>query len=193
MNHALAPSTIISAAVVMQLFLVLIAGLGGYLIDREERSASRFYENPAHVGRQAWVIVAFAIVTLGLLVLSDGFAGSWIALSTPTLISLIGWSRALLIVFLADIFWTFILVWQTAGTDHSPFTALYFVLPAFAFFLRESPKRVLVYVLCVAICFTIGFFLQESEERRPNRFPFWVVSMLCLGLSLMIGYLTRVR
>ena len=110
MNHTLAPSTIISAAVFMQLFLVVITALGGYLIDRSERSISRFYENPTHIGRQAWVIVCFAVVTLGLLVLSDGFAGSWIALSTPNVISLIGWSRAILIVFLADIIWTFILV-----------------------------------------------------------------------------------
>ena len=53
----------------------------------------------------------------------------------------------------------------------------------------------MVYVTCVAIFFTVGLFLpqNEDEEVQSNKGPYWIVSMLCLVLSLMIGYLTRIR
>jgi hypothetical protein len=177
----------------MQFFLVVIAALGAYLVDHAERSVARFYENPTRVGKQAWIIVGFAIVTLGPLVLSDGFAGSWLALSSPVTIAIIGWHHALLFVFLADITLTLVLVLQTGGSDRSAFTALYFILPSLAFFLREPPKLIVGYVVLVAVCFSIGLIGEETSRREPppTRMPFWVVSMLCLALSLMIGLLTR--
>jgi hypothetical protein len=193
MNQIPAPSTIIAAAVVMQFFLVAIAAVGAYLIDKAVRSTSRFYENPTSVGKQAWVIVGFAILTLGPLVLSDGFAGSWLALSYPASISVIKWHHALIFVFLVDIVFTLILVRQTAGSDRSAFTALYFILPSLAFFLREPPKLIVGYVVLVALCFSFGLIGEERLMRDPpkTKLPFWLVSMLCLALSLMIGLLTR--
>lgn len=187
------PSTIISAAVVMQLFLALIAGIGAYVVDRSERFRTRFYENPLSRGRQAWVIVGFALSTLAVLVLSDGFAGSWRDLSGSSSFSIISWSHALLLVFFADIIWTCILVYQTSGSDRSAFTAIYFVLPSFAFFLRESPKRIILYAICVAICFSIGFAQSVELDSEASRFPFWLVSILCLMLSLLVGFMTRVK
>lgn len=192
MNQIPAPSTIIAAAVVMQFFIIFIAAVGGYLIDHAERSASRFYENPS-VGKQAWVIVCFAILTLGPLVLSDGFAGSWLVLSSPVSISVIKWHHALIFVFLVNIAFTFILVRQTGGSERSAFTTLYFILPSLTFFLREPPKLIVEYVALIALCFSVGLIGEESSrhETPATRLPFWIISMLCLALSLMIGLLTR--
>jgi hypothetical protein len=179
----------------MQFFLIVIAAIGAYLIDRSERSNSRFWENPISVGKQAWVIVGFAIATLGSLVLSDGFAGSWLPLSSPTSVSIIGWHHALVFVFVADIVWTLILVIQTGGCDQSAFTSLFFTLPTLALFLREPAKLVIIYASLVAVCFSLGLVVGDGRrgDSPSRRFPFWTVSLLCLVLSVLIGLMTRPR
>jgi hypothetical protein len=193
MNEPLNPSPIIPAAMVMQIFIVIIFSLGAYPLDYSERQKP-FWERP--LLSQAWLIVLFAIITLVLLLSSDIFAHYWLGFSAPFLISLVRSQTAITCVFLADIVWTFVLVMKTGGSQRSAFTSIYFTIPGLAFFLRESPSKVMLYVILISVCFSIGLIYWKAppdagEEQTNDRMPFWIVSMLCLLLSLSIGFLTR--
>lgn len=67
------------------------------------------------------------------------------------------------------------------------------ILPAIAFFLRESMHRVVFYSVAIGIVFLV-------TVRAPDRDPehqivlmgaYVFVSVACLVLSVVIGYLTR--
>jgi hypothetical protein len=98
-----------------------------------------------------------------------------------------------LIVFLLDVFCSALLVHLTGGSFKSPFTPVYFILPAMAFFLRESPRRVILYTFLISVFFGLGFL---APRRRPEEDvspvgAYAFVSLACLALSVVIGYLTR--
>jgi hypothetical protein len=107
--------------------------------------------------------------------------------------SLITWSHALLWVFALNIACTGVLVYMTGGSYKSPFTPVYFILPALAFFLRESMHRVVLYGVAIGIVFLMGLSVPERDPEHlivpTGAYAF--VSIACLLLSVVIGYLTR--
>jgi len=177
----------------MQFCLCCVAAVGAFWVHHREKMESRFWENPQGVGRYAWILLTFALVTMGLLIFSDQFWAFWRPLSADVRIIAVTWSTALLWVFVSDIVCSAVLVYLTGGSYGSPFTPVYFILPAMAFFLRESPRRIVFYVFGIAIVFSLGLNYKEGGRNRnsPPEGAYWFVSVSCLFLSALIGYLTR--
>lgn len=189
----LSPTTITAAALLMQFSLCVIMGIGAFLIHRKEKQSTRFYDDPASISKQLWVIGTLAVVTLGALFISNGFSPMWKDLAGSNSIAFWNWSNAICFDFLADIACATWIIVQTGGSHTSAFAPIYFVLPPFAFFLRESTDRILIYTALVAVAFTIALNFSVEDNQQDRKLPFWAVSMLCLLLSLGLGFLTRPR
>lgn len=190
MSQPVNPSNIMAASLWMQFILIVILASGAVLILRREEGKSSVYHNPANVPSYLLILIPFSLGTMGMLLFSDQFSVLTRPLFGGIQMGLVRWSTAILWVFIADIACTAILVLLTGGSYRSPFASVYFILPALAFFLRESPQRVLAYTLAITVLFVIELWVYE-EETKSLKGAFCVVSVGCLILSGWIGYLTR--
>lgn len=193
MPEDVGPASITAAALVMQFCLSVIISGSAFWIRRQEKKVFRFYQDPPNIGRYAWILQVFALTTIGLLVFSDQFSGFWRPLSGGVSFSICSSTRALLIIFLIDIVCSALLVHLTGGSFKSPFTPVYFILPAMAFFLREPPHRVILYTSLISVFFGVGFAApkRSPEEDVSPLGAYAFVSLACLVLSVVIGFLTR--
>src|SRR5712692_6005598 len=100
MDHSVSPSSIVAAALVMQFCICAIATAAAYWIRHREVAEFRFYDNPPGIGRYAWILLPYSLVTMGLLIFSDQFSALWRPLTAEVDFGLVSWSKALLWVFL---------------------------------------------------------------------------------------------
>jgi len=193
MTEQVGPANITAAALVMQFFLSAIISFGAWRVWQKQKLVVRFWENPRTIATHAWVLLLFALATVGILITSDQFYAIWRPMSGDVNFSLFGWSHALLAVFLIDILCCAFLVFSTGGSYQSPFAPVYFILPAMGFFLRQSPRRVMALTLFISVVFLMGFGLSGArrDEDSVHQGAYAFVSMSCLILSVLIGYLTR--
>jgi len=193
MQGTVGPANIIAAALVMQFCLSAILTVGTVWIRRQESNQFQFYIDSPDIGRYASILLVFALITIGLLVFSDQFSDLWRPMSGAVNFSIIRWSHALFIVFTLNIICTAVLVYLSGGSYRSPFTPVFFILPAMAFFLRESMHRVVFYSAAIGLVFlvTIGTPDRDPEHQIVPTGAYLFVSLACLALSVVIGYLTR--
>lgn len=187
------PASIAAAALVMQFFLITIVLVGGLFIRQQEKMKFSLYTDAPNFGRYAWFLLVFALTTIGLLIFSDQFSELWRSLSNGVPFAVVRWTTALRFVFGLDVVCVATLVWFTGGSYRSPFTPVYFILPALAFFLREPTQRIAVYTLLVSILFLTGLAAPKrtNEEEMIATGPYAFVSIACLILSVLVGYMTR--
>jgi hypothetical protein len=195
-SPAIGPINIGGGALISQISIIAILFVGS-LILRPAADTGRLGErHPYH--NFAWIILAFALVTLIPLTFSELISGSW-----RPLLGLggnVGFSRAgaMAVMFLGDTLCVTILVGRTGGSSESPFQALYFLLPPLAIFLREPLGRLLLYVSLLSLSFTFFIFRPEPQTRFVNtnpwfRMAYWFVAIASFMLATYIGYVTRAR
>ena len=177
----------------MQFCLSTIMAVATVQIRRQERIEFHFYQDPPNIGRYAWIVLTVVLATVGLLLFSDEFSSTWRPLSSDINFSFVTWRHALLGVFTLDIACTFILISLTGGSYRSPFTPIYFILPAMALFLRVEPRRVVLYSVVIGVLFVLGLnpTRRSPEEHVTPIGAYAFVSISCLALSVLVGYLTR--
>ena len=188
------PLGITAAALVMQLFLSVILAVGTLWFGQRESRVFGGYED-AGIGRYSWIVLVFALTTVGFLIFSDRFSGLWQGLASGVNFAIVRWTTAIFVVFALNIAFVAIFVGLTGGSYRSPFTAVYFILPALAFFLREPLRRIVLYTVVISLLFLAG--LRVDDEKTRDTFlptgPYAFVSISCLVLSVLVGYLTRPR
>lgn len=77
------------------------------------------------------------------------------------------------------------------NVDVSPFSAVLFMLPALAIFLREPPERFLSYTFGAAVLFLLvqaDIEWHAIKENPRHRIASSFVTLACLALSTMVGY-----
>ena len=98
-------------------------------------------------------------------------------------------------MFLLDIIGAALLMGITGGSKDSPFSAVLFMLPALAIFLREDPSRFFFYTGLAVVLFLIlrkaGDMGKAVLENPKVQLSFQVVTLGCLALSSLVGYATR--
>lgn len=179
----------------MQFCLFAAVAIGALWVRRNEGHMPRYDRHVPNIGRYGWIPLALALTTIGLLVFSDQFSRLWRPLSGELDFYLVSWRVAILVVFLLDIICVAILVYLTGESYLSPFTPAYFILPAMAFFLREPNRRVISYTVFIVISFILGIGRpQPGPEEAPNQTGAYAfISVCCLAISVVVGYLTRPR
>ncbi|MEK7397732.1 MAG: hypothetical protein AAB116_12445 [Candidatus Poribacteria bacterium] len=186
MDSSIAPLNITAAVLITQFSIVVIISIGAAILKSGDRYSP--------ISGFSWVILFFALPTIGLLAFSDQLSDMWLPLFGNISFSGISWSIALLVMFIADTLLVTYMVYNTGGSEKSPFNAVLFMLPALAIFLRESGLRIVVYLVLVGISFSFNLYIYAfdsewvDERRKPaNLF----VSLLTFVLITFIGYVTR--
>jgi hypothetical protein len=192
MNNAVSPANITAAALMMQILLVLIRFVG-ITFRKLNEQVPGYNGRYVGAGPHLWMLLSVALVTLGVLVFSEEFAGFWRPLFGDAHFFLIGWSKALLFVLVMDIAFTALVVHETGGSYRSPFTPLCFILPPIAIFLREKEGRIVAYTLFAAILFTFNMFADREDGEPDGQLAYWFVSVASFCLATFIGFITRPR
>jgi len=200
MAQIVAPLNITAAALITQFGLVIIATVGTKIIRTYEPPPS-VYDRPRYSSNLYTVSLVCFVITFGLLVFSDEFANTWKPLFSEITFTGFHWPFALIATFMVDIVWVTILVSMTGGSIMSPFSPVYFILPALAIFLREPLSRIVMVAFLVAIGFSLNLLFpglpgdveKDNRSRAKRIIAYWVVSIACLLLSTFIGYITRPR
>jgi len=184
MESTLTPTNITGAALIAQFSILVILAVGSAFLafDLDERVKTIPF------------ILVLALISFGVLFFSDEFSKLWSPLFGGTNFSGIKWSTAIFIVFIINIVVLSILVAFTGGSMASPFTPVYFMLPALAIFLREPAIRVIIYLAAVILFFSYNFryIAARSMDNTVMKVrAYWVVSIACFVLTTYVGYITR--
>ena len=179
------------AAIVMQFLFLLIV-----------RVAARLLPATYHLLRP---MTLFSVMTLGLLVVSEGILGEYQIGSLA--IAGLQKSLALFILFVADTaFLTYLLV-DTGGSRESPFTSLLLMLPVLAILLKQPVyPQVSSYVGFVVVAFSVGMMTARAPEeealtpedsgyggrdddvQRRESWIYWGVSVAALLLVMVVAW-----
>lgn len=183
MEPVLTPTNITGAALIAQFSILVILAVASALLALELRD--RVNATP--------LLLVLALISFGVLFFSDEFSKIWSPLFGGTNFSGFKWSTAVCIVFIANILVVAILVDVTGGSMASPFTPVYFMLPALAIFLREPTIWVVVYLVLVIALFTFNFRQSRHsvEIVFMQKVAYWVVAVACFGLTTYVGFITR--
>lgn len=195
MIQSVSPVNIIAAAVIIQFSLMLIFAFCAIFL-RGKRKRFMTEPEPTTYWGFSGIVLAFSLMTIGLLVFSDEFSNVWKPLFGEFNFRGIEWSKAFFLIFTLDIVWVSIMVGMTGGSAVSALSPIYFILPALAIFLRESLSSILIYLILIIASFSwnLTFNLGDYDEDRSSpRLAYWIVSVASVILTTCIGYLTRPR
>jgi hypothetical protein len=196
------PVNLIAAALITQVSLVIIVAVAGYSLhvyDTNHTTSAGYRWSGL-----AWRIFGATFLALALLMSSDEFGGLWGPLFGVSTRFLLPWSWAILLAFVVTILLVAYLVAITGGARQSPFSPLFFILPALALFLRQPGSHVLLYFLLICGGFSFNMKVnsplgiptrarsieQRELEDMPD-FPFWWVAIASFALATFVGYITR--
>jgi len=195
MIEAVSPVNITAAALITQFSIIIIMFIGTTILREGDKSVP-FYRSIPVSSFFSWLILSFALVTIGCLIFSDEFSNIWKPLFGTTALPTIRWSYSLLIMFTLNIICVSLLIKDTGGSIISPFSPIYFILPALAIFLREGLGRIVFYLVLVSIMFTFnlistGNLRGQAVGGEARSFAYWFISISCFSLATFIGYVTR--
>jgi hypothetical protein len=184
------------AAIIMQFLFLLIL-----------RIAAGLLPSTYHLLRP---LTLFSVMTLGLLLLSEGILGDFQIGSIA--IAGIQISLALFVLFVVDTaFLTYLLI-DTGGSRESPFTSLLLMVPVLAILLEQPVyPQVSSYVGLVVVALSMGMMWARQEEvllspedsgygdgrrdadvQRRQSWIYWGVSVASLILVMVVAWFPRI-
>jgi hypothetical protein len=186
MSTIINDTSVVAATLVAQVSIIVVMFAISVLIAWGNRG----------VGGGAYIVLALALVTLITLMFTRGYSATWGPLLGTNAPVGLARSTSMLVVFLVNIAAVHALVVMTGGSRESPFSAIYFLIPTLALFLRESLDHVVLFLSLVAASYTylsLGNRYYGSYDSRLNvhRFAYWFSAVACFILATYIGYVTR--
>ena len=194
-NLAIEPINVAGATFLIQFCILAILIIGIYMVN----AALSAIDTSNHIGhaknnldpiRLTSVLICF-LLTFPALFISESFFKIWGPLFQGIGISTIGTHAAVLFVFIVNLIIVTYLIWLSGGVQSSPFTAVLFMLPALAVFLRLQSY---VYILCTiyaAVAYLAILYSHKESTRIKGKHANAAVNTLCLVLTALIGYITR--
>ncbi len=149
------------------------------------------------IDRYVFPFVVFALFTVACLIFSDDILGSAKPLFPGIDVGGIPRTAAIPIVLGLDLLGAAWLTAKSGGSQFSPFAPLLFLFPTVSILLREPPRHFLLYAVGAACLFV----LTATDTRRYSAFSnetgakraFLIVSLGCLGLTTLVGFVTLPR
>jgi hypothetical protein len=186
----LQPIAIIGSTIVIQLALLVILA-GGVWFDR------------THLGKvtraaNSLLIILLAIVSLVAIVSIDSFSTILAPMFSDVALPSFSRSTGLRAAFMADFVIVGVLITRTGGSRQSPYTSVLFLLPTLAVFLREPPSAFIFYGILGGVWYLVWSgsnglvsYGSASDESDRSLLSHRFVTITCLALALLIGYITR--
>lgn len=195
-----APSTLASASVVIQMCLLFIAFVTLWLLSKSYSAREAATESYS-------TLVGWLLLALGVILMGEDTYPTWGPILGSVVLPIIPRAHAFFAVFALDIVFITVLIFRTGGAKSSPFTSVLFLLPSLAIFLREPVARFIFYSVVVGCVYVVllrrtaqasqaGFDRSDydapsrSDELIDDRATIWT-NVTCLALATMIGYITR--
>jgi hypothetical protein len=193
MDGTVRPVNVVVAATMTQILLIVVLVIGAAILSRGERTSLGGYSV-----RFSWFILLLFLVTMGALVFSQELTPIWQPLFGGVVFPSLPSAAALFLMFTLDILCVAALVWMTGGSQRSAFSAIFFILPALAIFLRQSLWLLVVYVTLVGGLFSVTLGTSEHnrlyvQRNQMHPLAYWFVAISCLALTTFVGYVTRPR
>jgi hypothetical protein len=190
----LKPVNVAGATLVVQFCLLTIIVLG-IACHRETESPRPELNRLKERGyRLAACLALFSIL---LIALTDDFYTVWSPITGDLQLPTLGRGGVFLFIFGMDIVACMILIAWTGGTRSSPYTAVLFLIPALAMFLREPPIKFFIYSTVVGIYYLVtcrpelAGRVHMGWEKDGTVYAHRVVNIGCLILATVTGYITR--
>jgi hypothetical protein len=205
------PLNIPGATLVVQFCLVIILSLGvTFTPDTSFSIEPRLTKSGSLM-----LIVVLVLLTTLVIIFTKEFYVVWSAILGDLTLPTFSRAGGLAVVFGVDLVIVWGLMVGTGGAKSSPFTSVLFLIPALAIFLREPPWRFLIYATVAAVMFLHSLTLSPQVRREVASFegynqgyppalrevsggyrgssniPYGIVNLLCLGLAMLTGYITR--
>ncbi|MFC7297958.1 hypothetical protein [Herminiimonas aquatilis] len=197
MDQAIQPINIAGATIVVQLFTIIIIAIGSAIMKGGIQDISVYdslYPRAAYQ-RVDGDIIWFALLSFVVIVMSAQFFPTWKPILGDMSMYPIAEGITFPLLFCIDLIFVTRIIALSGGAKSSPFSAILFMLPGLAIFLRQPPTLFLIYTLFAILLF---IFLSSSifpgfEQERNPRYTraFRIVNILCLVLTTIIGYITR--
>lgn len=193
MDETVRAVNVVAAAAMAQILLIVVLVIGAATLSRGERTSLG-----GHSVRFSWFILLLFLVTMGALVFSRELTPMWQPLFSGVAFPSLPSAAALFLMFTLDILCVAGLVWMTGGSQHSAFSAIFFILPALAIFLRQSLWLLVVYVTLIGGLFSVTLRTSAYAREYPRRnemhpLAYWFVAISCQALTTFVGYVTRER
>ena len=194
-NLIIEPINVAGATFLVQFCILAIMIIGIYMAN----SALDAIDTSKHIGhnknnlapiRLTSVLMGF-LLTFPALFISESFFKIWGPLFQGIGISTISTHAAVFFVFIVNLIIITYLIWLSGGVQSSPFTAVLFMLPALAIFLRLQSYVFIICTVYAALAYLIILYLHEDRARLKGRHANAVVNTLCLVLTALIGFITR--
>ncbi len=195
MDNTVVPINIAAGALIAQFSLLVIMFSAAIILKRGEMYTPA-YRRETSYSSLSWIILSLTLITIGFLVFSDEISNVWNPVFGTMQFSGIKWSTSLFMMFTFDISYVSFLVALSGGSQRSPFSPIYFLLPALAIFLREPLSRIIFYLICISLSFSYNLFspyahYKIGDDPLSRRLAYFLVSVACFLLAMFIGYLTR--
>lgn len=193
-EQSIQPLNVAAATLLVQVLLLAILGTAGRLYRARlngipPATTSNLYELPPGLLRTT-PLTFLALSSFTLLLLTDDLYGIWSPLFQGVGITTFKSSTAILLVYLLNLWAIGYLMFQTGGSQSSPFTSALFTIPALAIFLRMPPWAFMTVALFSGLIYLVLLALPFGRPQ-PSRAPTAFLNIACLALAMLTGYVTR--
>jgi len=137
------------------------------------------------------IIVYTLLVTLAFLIATRSFYVVWSPILGDVSLPTFSDSGGLMICFWVDLLAITLLMMLTGGAKESPFTSVLFLVPALAIFLRQPPSHFFMYAVYASAIYCWSLMRGVTGRKSRDHTAHGWVNLLCLGLTMLTGYITR--
>ena len=191
------PINVAAALLIIQFFLCLI-WVVGIITTRVQKVGTVDTDEFGKVTALV-LVIATVLASVFICVLTRDFYPVWSPILGDLTLPTIAGHTGVLLIFMLDLVTASILMLSTGGAKDSAFTAILFLIPALAIFLRESPWRFFGYAFFAGIVYVLSLTHKASVRRYKtievnspsNHFAQGWVNVMCLLLTMITGYITR--
>ncbi|MCZ8158499.1 MAG: hypothetical protein O9256_01155 [Rhizobiaceae bacterium] len=193
-EQSIQPINVAAATLLVQVLFLAILGTAGRLYR-----ARRWSMRPISSGDigdlppgllRTTPITFLALASFTLLLLSDDLYRIWSPLFQGVGISTFQSSTAIFLVYLLNLWAVGFLMFETGGSQSSPFVSALFTVPALAIFLRMPPWAFITIAAISALIYLL-LLAPGISRKQPSQAPTAFMNIACLVLAMLTGYVTR--
>ena len=185
--NGLKPLNIAGGTIVVQLALIVILFLGVWLTESRLVDKQRVNDKQFPLS----IIVVTLLLNLTVLVETRAFYVVWSPILGDVSLPTVSDSHGLMMSFCIDLIAVTLLMLYTGGSKESPFTSVLFLIPALAIFLREPPLHFFAYAAYASLVYCWSLIIGVTGRGSSGHSAHGWVNLLCLGLTMLTGYITR--
>lgn len=193
-EQTLSQHSIIVATILIQIVLLFILTVATLMVNATVTAIDRSNQLDYKRNRSGILSPFFIIVCLFLsitpLIFSESQNLEWSPVFENIKFSLSN-QAALLVAFMSNLIVVSILIWNTGGSEKSPFVSILFTIPSLAIFLRLDASTFIGCAVFSGFSYILLLYFNNRGNAPSGKQPFVFVNIFCLILSIATGFFSR--